>query len=160
MYRRSCHIGLACSYCAIITRPRSSPRNLRTLYFGVSVSFRLSENRLERMTGIEPARPAWKAGVLPLYNIRMLCPLSRLVRSACRREGSRWSRGAAGGARTHGLTLTRRLLYRLSYDSKCRAAGMVPRRTSRLFRAANKHFIKKGGFIMGERRSRTAYMQS
>lgn len=143
-YVRSCHMGLMCAYCAIITHPRSYPRNLCTVYFGVSALFRLSENRMERMTGIEPAQPAWKAGALPLCNIRVVCPLPRLVRSACRREGSRWSRGAVGGTRNHDRLLTKQLLYRLSYDSKCRTAdGKPSRRTSRLFRAANKHFIKK-----------------
>ena len=28
-------------------------------------------NKMERMTGIEPARPAWKAGILPLNYIRI-----------------------------------------------------------------------------------------
>jgi hypothetical protein len=36
---------------------------------------------LERMTGIEPASPAWEAGILPLNHIRAMC-LRDVSRSA------------------------------------------------------------------------------
>ena len=36
-------------------------------------------NPLDRMTGIEPASPAWKAGMLPLHHIRILLFSSRSV---------------------------------------------------------------------------------
>ena len=41
-----------------------------------------SRPAMERMTGIEPARPAWKAGVLPLYDIRMVGVVQRVLTGA------------------------------------------------------------------------------
>ena len=30
---------------------------------------------LERVNGIEPSSPAWEAGVMPLYDTRLYCPI-------------------------------------------------------------------------------------
>ena len=46
---------------------------------------------VERVTGIEPARPAWKAGVLPIYDTRIL--------------------GAKDGTRTRNIHLGKVALY-------------------------------------------------
>ena len=46
----------------------SIPLNYRD---NVSECLEESENRLERVAGIEPALSAWKAGVIPLYDTRM-----------------------------------------------------------------------------------------
>ena len=84
--------------------------------------------------------PAWKAGVLPLHqsDIDRLCPFDQEAVSARRyapgdrmlsplgEEDGPWWAGAAGGARTHYLTLTTRLLYQLSYDSMTEAVGFEP----------------------------------
>ena len=36
------------------------------------IDLSLSSNRMERVMGIEPTRPAWKAGILPLNYTRIL----------------------------------------------------------------------------------------
>ena len=62
---------------------------------------------MERMTGIEPAYPAWKAGALPLSYIRT-APLGALVsRRQSKRRGD-WTR-------TSGLLLPKQVRYQLRY---------------------------------------------
>lgn len=99
------------------------------------------QDPLEPVTGIEPARPAWKAGVLPLnytdgwcrgadtarprrvrlwlHNATTKPYTSRLFRAAkeesCGRERVSL-RGATRRNRTADLLITKQLLYLLSYD--------------------------------------------
>ena len=80
-----------------LRRPLLYPAELRTL---INIAFAISE----RVMGIEPTYPAWKAGVLPLnytrsYEIVNLHPSMRAI----------------DGARTRGLDLGKVARYQLRH---------------------------------------------
>ena len=95
---------------------------------------------LEPLTGIEPAHPAWKAGVLPLnyggigagrdgLHARLLS-FQLSVWGEEKEEPMGWIRpigGAAGGTRTHDLLITNQLLCQLSYNGVCAVRAGCPR---------------------------------
>ena len=70
-----------------------------------------SPRKLERVMGIEPTLPAWKAGALPLSYTRRIC-------------------GAVDEARTRDLHLGKVALYQLSYYRMKKGVFLV--RTKRL----------------------------
>ena len=77
--------------------------------------------KLERVKGIEPSQPAWKAGTLPLSYTRMVVEdggfeppkamLTDLQSAPFGRSGNP-PRGAGDRNRTYNLLITSQLLYR------------------------------------------------
>lgn len=61
-------------YRAHRARLRASPHGTSRLFRAVNLRKEVNMKRLEPVTGIEPALPAWKAGALPLSYTDIRCP--------------------------------------------------------------------------------------
>lgn len=57
-------VGILTHFCAVF------PAVIHSIFFLPSKKS-VSKETLERMKGIEPSQPAWKAGILPLNHIRI-----------------------------------------------------------------------------------------
>ena len=91
----------------------------RGLDLGKVARYQLRHYRTERVMGIEPTYPAWKAGVLPLNYTRIYFILQK-------NSGISESLRAIDGARTRGLDLGKVARYQLRHYRIKRVMGIEP----------------------------------